>query len=138
MQLAHILGTGKHGEKPDPKRALRLLEYGCDGRHSKSCMQAATVYQSCKRPHKALEFYKKGCDLSNMVACHNEGMFRLFGVGCDKNEERGMLLLKKACQGGIRSACQTYQKRQKEQSNHETTSQESNTNAHKKVSKDYE
>lgn len=97
------------GTKRDLKQALHYYEQACE-QSAAACHALAVSYATGttglkKNPAKARELYQKGCDADNLASCTNLGIQELDGVGGPKDLDNAKVLLTRACDGGVASAC---------------------------------
>ena len=57
---------------------------------------------------KAIELFKKACDLGDATGCYNLGVFYAKGQGVKQDYKKAAELFKKACDSGNVIGCHNY------------------------------
>lgn len=111
------------GAKQDNNKALDFFERVCDKNHSEGCYWLGLRYlnqhfPSLNTPYdfgvkkdnfKAVKFFEKACTLESMTACRRLGVMYFNGDGSEKNKEKGLALMLRACDKNNTWACKNYE-----------------------------
>jgi len=118
-QCCCLLGSafeeGLGGMARDVGRAAGLFKTACDAGHGHACFRLAFLYHVGpeymvdqgleKDPERSFALYSKSCDLDYLLACWHVGLLYVNGEEAPLDLARGLVLLEKACQGGVSEAC---------------------------------
>jgi hypothetical protein len=98
--------------KSQPDQAMKTLLGLCDQNNlARACSNAAHSYEnpptieSAPDFSKARDYYQKGCDLSDGVACHNLANLFFLGRGTPPDDLEGVKYLEQACELDYANAC---------------------------------
>lgn len=99
-RLAEKLGNSKN--KEDKQKSNDFMEKGCDAGFAYACGMFGDRYRKgtyglAKSGEKALEYYKKGCELKHKGMCHAVGVMYFEGKSVPKSTEKAKEYLKKGC-----------------------------------------
>ena len=107
----------------DYPNALKMLEKSCDLKHKGGCAEAGLYYYygaygTTPDTLKAMEYYKRGCDIENdnssidedykqniAIGCYRVGSQSRFGKENPIDEKNANKYYEKACKLGIEFAC---------------------------------
>ncbi len=100
----------EHGASPDGPKACAAFEKACEGGNALSCRVVGRHYfdgRVCPRNlAKSAALYETGCEKGSMNACFLLAVLLKKGFGVTADPKRSQELVKKACDGGLKSACQ--------------------------------
>jgi TPR repeat protein len=112
-KLAYLHQVGR-GVALDPTKALELYEQGCSLGGSPGCSGAARMLELSpadeahvkELDRRALELNTKGCDAGDAFHCSELGGAYRDGHGVAKDVKRALGLYQRACQSGVKQACE--------------------------------
>ena len=113
-----LLG-GAYYKLQDYYNAKKYYEMGCnkgngDLTHAEGCFNLGLMYYNGKVVrqdyYKAVELYKKACDMKLGVACNNLGVLYIKGEGVRQNLSTAKQYFGKACDLGDQMGCDNYRK----------------------------
>jgi len=103
---------GTFGVTQDLARGVALASDACEHGNANACNAVATTYfdgfQATTKERGALlaaPYLEKACSGGSLRGCANLGQLYAVGLGVAFDQTRAQTLLKKACGGGIRAAC---------------------------------
>lgn len=102
--LAQCHEKGYGCVKKDPIIALKLYEQAADYEHANSLSAAAYYYFNgnyvTRNLYKAFVYYEKASSLGHKTAMAMTGMLYMEGLGCSKNPQKGMELIRRSAASG--------------------------------------
>lgn len=120
------LGDYYMNEKPRDDwqdQALHAYKRGCHNASNRkvkgaSCEKVAMVLGQkysgfVKNFEEIHKYHDKACKLDFMIGCANQGKDLLCGTGVGVNKYRGLLLIEKSCNQGVKGACDWLKDRDK-------------------------
>ncbi|GAA7118966.1 hypothetical protein ID0233_00590 [Helicobacter pylori] len=84
-------------------RAKKYFEKACELNDAEKCKKLAEFYFKANDLKKTLEYYSKSCKLNNAKGCY--ALVALYNEGVAKDEKQMTESLKKACELGLKEAC---------------------------------
>ncbi len=114
--LANMYKEG-NGVLQNPQKAFELNLKACEAGRGFSCNELGLAYAQgkgvAKNSKKAIEYITKACDRNNDWGCANLAIFYKNGdseVGITKDLSKASALYKKACDLGLKEACEELKK----------------------------
>ncbi len=84
-------------------RAKKYFEKACGLNDAEKCKKLAEFYFKANDLKKTLEYYSKSCRLNDAKGCY--ALAALYNEGVAKDEKQMTESLKKACELGLKEAC---------------------------------
>ncbi|GAA9933109.1 hypothetical protein VN0866_01070 [Helicobacter pylori] len=84
-------------------RAKKYFEKACGLNDAEKCKKLAEFYFKANDLKKTLEYYSKSCKLNDAKGCY--ALAVLYNEGVAKDEKQMTESLKKACELGLKEAC---------------------------------
>jgi uncharacterized protein len=102
--------NGANGANKEPVAAAKLLALACKNGNGRGCSVLGYVFQDpnlMQEPDSkgANDAFLKGCKQGDELGCYGLGSNVFFGRGTEKNQQAGIKLWAKACDGGQHAAC---------------------------------
>jgi TPR repeat protein len=106
----HRLWKGIKGAERDVRKGMGYFEKACELSDGSGCLAAAVLLKKGElngRPDlaAAASFMQRSCDTGNALGCRELGKAYILGQGVRRDLRRGRGLMRRACNGGERSAC---------------------------------
>ncbi len=101
---AGLLLRGGQGLPEDKTRAVVLLEKACRTGTRAACGSLGFLLLSSD-PARAATLLQGSCEIGEMGSCAALGSLHLYGQGVPRDRDRAVSLLRKACEGGYKDAC---------------------------------
>lgn len=94
----------------DIEGAYQYWSKACDQGEGRGCTNLGKLFVDFSLldiydAKKAVKFYRKGCELNDVMGCYEAGNAYSAGVGVFKNEEKAKAFWRKACNMGKKEAC---------------------------------
>jgi TPR repeat protein len=86
------------------EEAEKILLYGCENNHAKSCGLLGNVYarKAGEEDKKnSFKYFLRGCELNEPLACFGAGENLAYGVGVKQDFKRAKLFFEKSSAGGV-------------------------------------
>ncbi len=101
----------KHASESLDKTRFQLMQTLCRADDASSCVSAGVIYDEGKYgialdDTKAIEYYRKGCNLGSAKGCAYLGLMYANGEGTGRDLKTALHFLEKGCSKGYDKACE--------------------------------
>ncbi len=107
----NTIGLIYFNKDKDLSKAIDSFTRVCNGGHMSGCYLLGKLLVDNKKMIKAIEPFTKACNGDIMEGCMYLGSLYGFGEGVQQDISKADRLMRKACNGGVKYACETLEKR---------------------------